>query len=352
MRNPVYGTPGPPATDGHRGTSRLPAAAQIMRLMTAYQASQALYAATRLGIADLLAEGPRPTQELAAATGTLSDRLRRCLRALAGVGIFCETDGDEFANTRLSEVLMDSHPSSVRGQVTMLGEEQYQAWGQFFAALHSETTAFELTYQQPVFDFYGQNPGQAQTFNRAMREISAVEIQAVLAACDLDGAQRIIDVGGGHGALLEGFLARHEAARGILFDLEQGLAAAREAGLAEHPRIELQAGDFFTQPPPPGDALLLKHILHDWSDAQCRTILQHCREATAAGGRLLVIEMMVSPPNQPCPAKWLDLHMMAIPGGRERSVEEYRQLLAEAGFELRSARPTRAEVWVLEAIAV
>ena len=326
-----------------------PPQAVLMQMMSGAWVAQSLYTATRLGLADRLASGAQSSADLARATGVLPDRLKRLLRALASIEVFhCRADG-RYENTPLSTVLAKNTPGSVSSMVLMCGEQQYVAWSRFHECLRVEKTAFELEYGEPIFDWYAKHPAEAKTFNEAMQVYSAGQIPSIVAAYDTSAYRSIVDVGGGHGQLLAGFLQRSPEAKGRVFDLEQGLAGARAAGLDKNPRVALVAGNFFESAPADGDLYVLKFILHDWNDAQCATILGHIQKNMARGGKVLVVEQLVAGPNQHDPAKWMDLHMMAMPGGRERTEAEFAALFAKSGLRLVRVIPTACGMWLLEA---
>lgn len=323
----------------------------VMRMAMGYILSQSVYAAARLDLPGRLAGGPRTAAELAKECGALPDRLERLLRLLASEGVFRRNDDGRYENTPLSDVLRDGVKDGVRHLALMLGEEQYLAWSRFHSCLGKQTTAFELHYGEPVFGWYGRHEAEARTFNRAMQDHSAVQVPAIAEAYPTSAFKRIVDVGGGHGDVLAALLAGAPDARGVIFDLEQGLKAARAAGRQKDERIELVEGDFFQSAFRGADLYVLKFILHDWDDDRGVTILSHIKKAMAPGARVLVVEHLLGPDNQPDFAKWMDLHMMAIPGGRERTSAEYAQLFERAGLRLARSIPTRCPLWLLEAEA-
>jgi hypothetical protein len=233
----------------------------------------------------------------------------------------------------------------------MTGEEHYTGWSRFIDCLVKPHTAFELYFGEPIFAWYARHPALAANFNQAMRDLSAPQVPAIVAAYDTSDRRRIIDVGGNHGGLLLGLLSRAPQARGAVFDLEQGLAAARAGGLDHDARVDLIAGNFFESVPAGGDLYALKYILHDWDDDRCVTILRHIRAGLGPRGRVIVCEVLVGPHNQPDPAKWMDLHMMAMPGGVERTKDEYAALFTRAGLRLTRVIPTACPMSVLEAEA-
>lgn len=322
---------------------------QMMQLLCGGWIVQSIATAARLGIADQLARAPQTADELASHARVLPDRLERLLRALASLGIFTRRADGTYENTPLSAELRTGGAASLNAMARMHAEEQYVAWSRFHEALTRRTTAFELQYGEHVFSWYAKHPAQARTFNEAMSDYSSGQIEAVARAYDTSSAKLIVDVGGGHGQLLLALLARAPQARGVVFDLEQGLAAARATGVDRDPRVQLVAGDFFAGMARGGDLYVLKFILHDWDDEQCVTILRHISANMARGGKVLLVEQLVAPDNVPDPAKWLDLHMLVMTGGRERTEAEFAQLFARAGLALARVTPTPAGVWLVEA---
>ena len=323
----------------------------VTRMAMSYVLSQAVYTAARLDLAGRLAKGPRTPADVAQECGVLPDRLERLLRMLAGEGVFRRDDDGRYRNSPLSEVLRDGAENGVRHLTLMLGEEQYLAWSRFHSCLAKPTTAFDIHFGEPVFGWYGRHESEARTFNRAMQDLSSVQIPAIAAAYPTAAFKKIVDMGGGHGGLLAGLLAGAPEARGVVFDLDQGLAAARAAGRDRDSRIQLLAGDFFKGAPAGADLYVLKSILHDWDDERCVTILTHIKKGMAKGGRVLVAEHLVGAHNVSDFSKWMDLHMMAIPGGRERTADEYAAVFTRAGFRLTRTIPTSCGIALLEAEA-
>ncbi len=310
-------------------TPALPPAVALQQLATAYWVSQSLNVVAALGVADHLGPEARAVHDLGAVTGADPDALYRIMRALAGFGVFHEAEGRRFALGPLGGPLRSDAPDSVRGFVRMVGAEQFRAWAAMENTVRDGRPAFDTVFGDSIFGYYRNNPKPFAIFHQAMEDLYRSEAQAFAAAYDFTGHARILDIGGGNGTLLAAILKGQPQLSGILFDLDDAIAAARAA---PPPRCDLVAGDFFQAVPGSADLHLLKHVLHDWDDARCITILGHCRRAIAAGGRLVILEAVVGPANQPDAAKLLDLHMMAITGGRERSEAQYAALLAEAGF--------------------
>jgi len=327
-------------------------AGRLTQMISGYWSSQAIYAAAKLGLADLLKDGPRTAGELAAAAGVHEDGLFRVLRALASIGLFAETAPRTFALTPMAALLQSDVDGSQRDLAIMMGEEHYEVWGRLVEALQTGENAFEKRCGAPIFDYLAQHPEQGRIFDAAMTGIHGRETAAVIEAYDFADIRRLVDVGGGNGSKLTAILQRHPALRGVLFDLPHVVDRAepllQAAGVAD--RCEVARGNFFEAVPSGGDAYLLRHIIHDWNDEQAVVILRNCAAALTDGGRVLLVESVIPPGNEPFAAKFLDLTMMLIPGGKERTEAEYRTLLAAAGLKLDRIVATTTEISVLEAI--
>lgn len=323
---------------------------QLDQMITGYWTSQAIYAAAKLGIADLLTEGPQTAEQLATTTETHSGALYRVLRALASVGIFAENGQKEFALTPLAEFLRSDVPGSKRALAMMSGDEQFKAWGEIMYSVQTGKTSFDKIYGQPIFEYLSQHPEKGQIFDKAMTGIHGRETGEILEAYDFSGIQTLVDIGGGNGSNLINTLQKYPEMKGILFDLPQVVARAQPhieaAGLLE--RCELTGGNFFESVPAEADAWFMRHIIHDWDDEKSLTILRNCHAAMPENGKLLIVESVIPAGNDPFPGKFLDLVMLLIPGGKERTAEEYRSLFAEAGFELTRIIPTESELSILE----
>ena len=323
----------------------------LASMMTGYWLSQSIYAAAKLGLADLVHQrGPQTAAELAAATATQPDALYRLLRALASVGVFREDDQRRFSLTPHAELLRTGVEGSQRSLAIMTGEEHFACWGQLLYCLRTGHNAFEKIYGQAVFDWLAGHPQQAKVFDEAMVDVHGRETGAMLDAYDFSGIAVVADVGGGNGSVLRALLARYPAIRGMLCDLPGVVERARPlvaaAGLTD--RLQTIPTDFFREIPDGADAYLMRHIIHDWTNEQSRDILRNVRRALAATGRLLVVESVIVPGNEPDFAKLLDLNMLVIPGGKERTEAEFRELFSAAGFRLERIVPTRAGVSVIE----
>lgn len=335
-------------------STAIPPPATLVQMMTGYWVSQSIYVAAKLGVADLLADGPKPVGALAAETGSDASSLRRMLRALASVGVFTEASPDAYALTPLAALLQSETPNSMRALAIMYAEEQYHAWGALLHSVRTGETAFEQQFGTAYFDYLARHPEADRTFNEAMTGWTAQLVGAVVEVYDFSPFKTIVDVGGGYGTLLAAILQSNLAAQGILFDQPHVVADAKEqlasAGLAE--RCSTVGGDFFVEDPAGGDAYLLAQILHDWDDDHCVTILRNCRRAITAHGKLIVIELVLPSGEEPFFGKWLDLHMLVLLGSRERTAAEYGALFEAAGFELSRVVPTPVGPSIVEAVPI
>ena len=322
----------------------------LSRMTNAFQVSQAIHVSATLGIADLLGDGPRSADELAEDAGADAPTLYRLLRALASVGVFAETDG-RFALTPLAELLRTDAPGSLRAWAIQIGQPYYWAsWGHLLHSVRTGEAAFPALYGTNVWEYRETRPREAEVFNAAMTALSAAVVEAVVRSYDFSGIGVLVDVGGGEGALLAEILAASPGVRGVLFDQAHVVAGAgallERVGVAD--RCEVVAGSFFDAVPGGGDAYLLKSVVHDWDDAEAVEILRSCRAAMANTGRLLVVEPVVRPGNDPDPAKFSDLNMLVMLGGRERTAGEFEGLLARAGFGLTNIVRTGSPFDIIE----
>ena len=323
---------------------------QLDEMITGYWISQAIYAASQFGIADHLKDGSRSVEDLAEATSTNPDALFRLLRALASVGIFAEGEARQFSLTPLAEPLQSDVAGSKRALALMSGDEQFRAWAEIDYSIQTGGTAFEKVFGKPIFDYLGDHPDKALIFDAAMVGIHGRESNAVLDAYDFSGIGIVADIGGGNGSQMIDLLTKHTEMKGILFDLPHVIERAKDriesAGLSD--RCELIGGSFFDAVPQGADAYMMRHIIHDWDDEKSLTILRNCHRAMSPDSKLLVVESVIPPGNEPFGGKFLDLVMLLIPGGKERTEDEYRKLFGEAGFELTRVVPTGTEVGIIE----
>ena len=327
------------------------AAADLRRMIVGYRLSQALHVAAKLGIADLLAEGPRRAEDLAGVTGSHPSSLYRVLRLLASEGVFEELEEGQFTLTPLAEPLRGDAPDSLRARAIFDGEEwNWHPWGNLLHSTKTGGSAFDHTYGVAVFDYLKETPEAATSFDSLMAAQTRPWAISVADAFDFADIGTLVDVGGGYGTLLAAILTAHPHLKGVLVDLPHVVAGARpkleEAGLAG--RCETVAGDFFQSVPEGGDAYMLKHVLHDWDHDRCVSILGNCRRAIANEGRLLVVEILITPGNEPDYGKYLDLNMLVLTKGRERTEEQYRTLFEAAGFTLSRVVATHSELSIIE----
>jgi hypothetical protein len=303
-------------------------------------AAQAIYAAAKLRIPDLLASGPKTVEELASDCGAHAPALERLLRALATLEMFAPAPDGRFHNTPLTEMLCSDHPQRLRdGALLLPAPFLWRPLGDLYESVRTGEPAFQRVFGQRFFEYLATHPGDAAVFNAAMTQGIAWSTPALLAAYDFSRFERLVDVGGGEGALLRDILAATPRLRGLLFDLPAVVAGAGGILAGEiAARCEIVGGDFFDSVPEGADAYLLKGVIHDWPDDDAARILRNTRRAIPAGGTLLVVEPIDSGAR---PAGLSDLLMLAI-GGRDRSETEFRALLAAAGFELTRLIPTEA----------
>lgn len=332
--------------------SDAPPNAVLMRLAQGILVSKALQAVAELGIADLLTESPRSVEELARATATNPSALFRLLRALAGMGIFRQDESGRFQQTALSEPLRSDSPVSVRDYLMYAPHDgNLRAWMHLMSVLQTGEPSFAAANGCSMWEYFQQKPDIGERFNRAMSSLARANNQMLLQAYDFSPFKTLIDVGGGRGLLLTSLLRAHPHLRGTLFDLptvtESAKAHFKANTVAD--RCEIVAGDAFKSIPAGFDAYLMKNVLHDWNDDQCAVLLERCRAAIPPHGKLIIVDAVMVPGNDPHPAKWFDLHMMVALGGRERTAEEFASLLRGASFTMTLAKPLPALLGIVEA---
>jgi O-methyltransferase/methyltransferase family protein len=333
-------------------TAQPPSAVVLMQMAQGFMVAKALQAAAVLGIADLLVGGPRSVADLAAATSTDEPSLGRLLRALASRDVFCSDETGKYRNTPLSEALRGDVSASVRDYVIYAPHNgNVLAWTELDQVLQTGEPSFARVNGVGFWEYLADHPDIEVAFNRAMTAMSAETNRLIVENCDFSRVDSIIDLGGGEGRLLAAILTANPSATGTLLDLPAATEAAKRylqsEGLAD--RTNVVIGDLFGSVPSGHDAYLLKYILHDWPDEKSLEILRVCRRAMGPQSRLIIIDAVIEPGNEPHPAKWLDLHMMVALGGRERTAQEFRALLSASGFALRSAIPLPASTGIVEA---
>lgn len=312
----------------------------------------ALGAVAHLGVADHLADGPRTVAELAEATGTHPPSLHRVLRLLASRDVLHEDSEGRFELTPRGQPLRTDAPLSVRPALkNFTGPFTWRPTGELITSLREGVPAFDSVFGAHYFAILEQDPPAAADFHRAMSSITQVYEFLIAADVDLPKHGTVVDVGGGFGGLLLAILRSHPDLHGVLFDRPQALEGHRLGDLGAADRWQLASGDFFSEVPGGADIYVLKAVLHDWSDEQCGTILRNCRRAMAPDARLLVIESVVDSGNAAAYAKTLDVLMMGLVQGRERTEAEFAALLGAAGLRLDRVTPTKAPLSIMEAIA-
>ena len=327
-----------------------PPQARMLGMIIGSFVSQALYVAAKLGIADLLGKGPKDSKELAAATATHAPSLYRLLRALGSVGVLSEDANGRFTLTPLGETLQ---VGKMREFAILMGAPfHWRVWEETLHAIQTGKPSFEKVHGQPAFEWLSKNPEPAQIFDGAMTSFTTSLLPAIVGAYDFSGIGKLVDVGGGHGALLCAVLKASPKTSGVIYDLPHVIEGARKRIADEklEARCQIVNGDFFASVPP-ADAYLMKHIIHDWDDEKALTILKNCRKAMAKGGRVLLVEGVVPPGDAPSFDKLLDLEMLLFPAGRERTEAEFRELFRSADLELTKLIPTPSPVCLLEARA-
>jgi hypothetical protein len=325
--------------------------AALRRLANGFQVSQAIYVAATLGIADELRAGARSSADLADATECHPGALHRLLRALASAGVLREGADGRFSLTELGECLRSDASQPVGGWAALVGRPYFwAAWGELLHSVRTGENAMRHRTGMDPWEYRAQRPEESTIFDRAMTDLSRRSNRAMLEAYDFSRFSTVVDVGGGQGALLAAVLAANPALEGVLFDQPHVVAPAdavlASAGVAD--RCTVVGGDFFEAVPEGGDAYVLRSVLHDWEDPEAIAILRSCRRAIREDGALLVVERELGGPNENPDDKFSDLNMLVLPGGRERTLEEFAAVYESAGFELVGATPTAAAISVIE----
>lgn len=323
-----------------------------MQLITGYWATQAIYLACRLGVADQLAAGRRNAQEIAAIAGAEPNALYRVMRALTTLGVLNESENREFALTELGDCLRSDAANSLRWLSLFSVEVGWKPWGHAIESVRSGKPVVEDVYGRVLFEYLPEHPHLQEIFSRAMGGMAKQLADAVGRAYDFANHRTIVDVGGGHGTFLIHVLNRHPHLTGVVFDLPNVIEGANraitEARLSQ--RCRCIGGSFFELLPRGGDLYTMSYIVHDWDDSHAARILASCRDAMDAGTKLLLIEAVIPRPGVPSFGKLLDLEMLVMAGGRERSEDEYRELLNAAGFDLCRVIPTEGPQSIVEAV--
>ena len=323
---------------------------QLTRMIAAAALPRAICTLGELGVADHIQPGvPQTALKLAGATGAHEDSLYRMMRFAASYGVFLETGDRAFDHTPLSAALRTDAEGSFRPAARMF-HHLFPGWAGLHHTVTTGGSSFENVFGLPLFDHIGQHPELGPLFDAGMTAFHGHETAAMLDAYDFSEIQTLADVGGGNGSLLTAVMQRYPRLKGILYDLGHVAGRARETIQAHglESRCAVIEGSFFEAIPQGADAYLMRHVIHDWTDEQSVQILRNCRKVVPANGRLLIVEFHVSPANEPSVGKDADMIMMAYPGGKERTPEEYRALLEQAGFRLSGVTRTKSAVSVVE----
>ena len=324
-----------------------PPEAVMQQMILGFWQSRAIRAAAQFRIPDLLKDGPRSSDELAAASGTHPRSLYRLLRALASVGVLQQLGESRFASTPLAATLESDRPGTMRYfAMAELGQEHYSAWEDFPRSVETGEIAFDAKFKQSAWEYYAGHAEHAEVFNRAMTGLTQFATAAVLAAYDFTPYRKIADIGGGHGTLLSAVLGASPEARGVLFDAPPVIA-----GAPANSRIEAIGGNFFESVPAGCDLYMMKWILHDWNDEQCVQILSNCRKAMPPGAKVLAVDAVLEPPPGDPFKNFMDLNMLVMTGGCERTEAEFRALFDRSGLAVTRVLPTHSPFGLVEATA-
>ena len=331
----------------------LPAHVQLIQMSTASWVSAMVYTAAKVGIADQLSDGPRSAAELAGPMGLHAPTLHRFMRTLAGFGILTEREGQRFSLTPLGEALRTDAPGAARATLLSFGAASFtRAWEKMVYSLETGKSGFTESEGLPFFDYLATHPEQAALFSQAMIGLNSAEPPAVAESYNFSEFDVVCDVGGATGNMLAEILSRHSRPRGILFDrphvVRDAPALLKARGVDD--RVTIEAGNFFESVPAGADIYVMSHIIHDWSEDQCATILGHCRRVIKPGGRLLIVETVLPAGDTPHLGKVFDMVMLVFPGGQERTEAEYSTLLGKSGFRLNRVVPTASAVSIVEAM--
>jgi hypothetical protein len=334
--------------------AQLPPHIQLIQ-MGAAVTSRTVCVAARLGIADALASGPKSADELAGPMQLDAPSLHRLMRALANLGILTEQSAQRFALTSVGEALRTGAPGAARSSLMVFGSSwQRASWDQMEYSVRTGKPGFDKAHGMPFFEYLAHHPEAASLFSETMVGLHNQEPPAVAAAYEFSAFKIIVDVGGATGNMLAAVLEHHAQPHGILFDrphvVKEAPALLSARGVSD--RVTISPGDFFTSVPSGADAYILSHIIHDWTEEQCLQILGNVRQAMNPASRLLIVEMVLPPGDAPHPGKMLDMVMLVLQGGRERTESEYASLLKDAGFQLTRVVPTKSAVSVVEASVI
>jgi hypothetical protein len=331
-----------------------PPQAAMLNLIIGFWVSRLIYVAAKLKLADLLKDGPRTADELAATAGVQARALYRVLRALASVGVFAETKDGRFKLTPLAATLKTGVPGSMRAFALMIIDKyHWDTWERLLDGVITSDIVFNKVHRMPFFEYLERHPEDLALFGESMTSLSGAENPAVATAYNFSRIGTLIDVGGGHGSLLAIILKANPKLKGLLYDQPSVIAEASKdrhvtaKGIVN--RCKLEGGDFFESVPKGADAYIMKYILHDWNDERCVKLLANCRAAMNEKGRVLVVDNVITPGNDPGWGKLVDIQMLII-DGRERTKAEFAALFKEAGLKLTRVVPTKCPLSIVEGV--
>jgi hypothetical protein len=315
--------------------NQVPPPAQMLQMITGFWTSCCIYNAAKLNIADQLATQPQTASRLASAVNADAPSLYRLMRALCSVGVFVENERHEFELTPLGNTLRSDVPGSMKAMVIAQLGDHYAAWGNLAHSIKTGGIAFDDVEGMPVWKYYETHPEDGANFAKAMSGMTEAAVAHILPAYSFTGYDTIVDVGGGNGALLSAVLAESKASHGLVYDepylQEQAIANLGQKGLLS--RCAFRPGSFFDSVPAGGDLYIMKMILHDWNDSQSKKILDNVYAAMVKGSRLIIIESVIPEGNAPHPGKFMDINMMAMTGGRERTENEWKDMIGSCGLQ-------------------
>ena len=325
----------------------------LSQMIQGYKNSQLVYIATKLGIADLLAAGPKSVEEIVISTGSNAQALRRIMSGFVLCGLVIQREDNLFELSTLGECLRSDVPDSLKDEALFAGEILSPAWSAIYNTVKTGITGFDHFFGMGIFQYLTQHPEIGESFNKVMVKCTVSMSESVLAAYDFSPYRAIVDVGGGFGALLTSILKKHQGIQGVLFDIPSVIQGAKEKLLKEGllNRCNVVDGDFFNSVPQGGDLYILKSIIHDWDEANCLRILKNCHKAMGKRGKLLLIEwVMPEIIDNATNAVNLDLTMLMVSGGKERTEGEYRALFDSAGFQLNRIIPIPSGKSLIEGV--
>ncbi|NPC72211.1 methyltransferase [Corallococcus exiguus] len=326
---------------------------QLHAAITSYWRTQVVGTVARLGIADRLEGGARDSDSLATELGVHPDALFRLMRAGLAAGIFVAFSERTFALTPMGEGLCSNVPGSLRElAIIQSSPSHWLPWGRLPEAIRTGSSPIQAALGCDIWEHFARNPEEAEHFARSMGDWSEMVSSEVARHVDFSPFARVADIGGSHGDLLAQVLRAHPSCRGILFELPQVAESAKPVlesrGIAS--RVDVVVGNFFEPGIPPADAYLLKHILHDWEDDACTTLLRRLHESAPAGARLFVVEMVIPDNRTPDITHLMDLNMLVVANGRERTYNEFQALLSATGWKVQRLIPIQSGTSILDAV--